>query len=477
MRQSHRGFLLLDVLLGAAVFTVIITGVGWALLSSQSIGIWSGDRMRAIPLTEQIIEATRSIRDRDFSLLAAGVHGVRVNAQGLWEFSGTGSVSSDGFATAVSITLPSADQADIAATTEWAFSADRKGSITLRTVLTNWRQERQMGDWRHVSIEGFYLDDALPDFRDVLVRGNYAFVTGSADSGGAGLYIFDITDLEHPERTALGFTLPGGGWQMAAIGNILYVLTGNEGGEVAAYDISSPVTLSSANLLGNFDMPGGALARSIALYQSTLFVGTTENEEDEFYALDVVDPSNMTLLDSLPIEGGVLDIRLHDGYAYIASSRDVSELIVIDIFIPAQMRDMGGFNLTDVPDGTTIAVTGTSALLGRSVGDATEELVLFDLAANPVPSPPPLPWYHDVGGTVNGLTIDATGRYAFLATDYLEKEFVVVDLPTLVQHGYPVEIATYHTASGNGRAVLYDIVRDRVFFATTSALIIFMPAP
>jgi len=459
------------------VFAVFIGISGHALISSQEMGIVSGDRIRASTLSRLAVDAVRSIRDESYDDLQEGTFGVRIGDDGKWEFNGTEMVSEDGFTTSVVVSFPDDDHADVTTTTTWSFGSRRNGTTSVTTQLSNWHQVKEIGDWEYPSLAGSYIPDTPPNFNDIAISGVYVFVTSETAGGGAGLYVVKTTDLASPERKAIGFTLGADGYQLLISNNKLYVLTAMPGAELHVYDVSSPDTFSAANLLGTFDLQGSGRGRSLAIFGNTLFVGATDDVtplEDEFFALDVEDPSSIQLIDSLDGDGTFYDLSLLNGYAYVGSSEDVAELVVIDVFDvqDLQFASGRGYNLTDSLDGLAVTTFGDSALLGRAVGDVIQELVLFNVDSNPVPTPPPLPWYHGVGANVNALDSDPTGTYAFGATEHEFAEMQVFD-PALLE----LRIASYDTDTGIGRGIKYDIQRDRLFVTTTTALLIFAPSP
>ncbi|MCF7844463.1 MAG: hypothetical protein K9M03_01365 [Kiritimatiellales bacterium] len=477
-QRVRPGFFLLDVILGVAIFAVFVGFAGVSLLYSQQAAINSGDRIRGASLSQKGIEVIRSIRDEDFDSIQAGTFGFQIGGDGKWEFVGTDTTTGDGFKTWLDVTLPEDDRIAVTATTTWFFGRQRTGTSSVFTTLSNWHQEKEMGNWSLISEAGVYTDEASPLFNDVVTDGNYAFVTSEVSTGGAGLYVFDISNLAFPTRIQDGFSLGAIGYQLVVSGDTLFVITSMPGSELMAYDITDPSTFSAANLLDTYDIPGVDRARSLAVFGDTLFVGATyDGVEDELYALDVYDPSDIQMLDSISDDGSFFSLSLHDGYAYIASSEDVSELTVMDVFDASDLQKApgGGYNLTDVLDGTAITTFGSSVLLGRDVGDVTQELILFEIEESPVPSPPPGPWYHNMGARVNALDRDPTGEYVFVASEYDAGEFQVMDT-TLFQAGQLPRVAVGDTDTGFGRGVHYDPQLDRVFFTTNTALIIYRPS-
>ncbi|PIR49647.1 hypothetical protein COU79_03800, partial [Candidatus Peregrinibacteria bacterium CG10_big_fil_rev_8_21_14_0_10_54_7] len=125
--------MMLDALLGVVVFGLFIIAVGSSLLFSQRGFLASGDHMRGAFLAEQSLEALRTMRDQDFSLLTEGDHGVRVGLGGTWELTESGATTSDGYASHVTIAASGADTVFAVAQTAWNHGMGRSGSVVLTT--------------------------------------------------------------------------------------------------------------------------------------------------------------------------------------------------------------------------------------------------------------------------------------------------------------------------------------------------------
>lgn len=475
-RASAPGFLLIEVLLGLAVFAIFMGGIGLTILLGQDTTVAGGDRIRAAALTEQALEGARNIRDDDFNRLTTGSHGIVINSSGQWVMSGSAVRTTDGYRTFVTISTVSGGWLQVVARTDWKHGRGRSGSVLLTGEITNWRNAPNVGNWSSLTLEGGYTDAGTPLFNDIAVLGNYAYVSSETSAGGVGLYVFDISNLASPTRVSSAFFLGTAGYQLIAAGTTLYILTGDVNGELRAYDISAPTSLDGSDLLDDYNLPGSGLGASLTLDGTTLYVGARESgaaSRDELYSFDVTNPSAISLRDSLNDTGTNADIALSGTSAYLASSMDSMELRLADVENPADLRiaSGGGYNVTDVQDGNDIAVTGTSALLGRVNGSAIEELVLFDIGRNPLPTSPPGPWYYEVGGGVHGLAMDPTECYAFLASDFDSEELQVVRIQ---DHALP-EVSYYDAATGAGRGLLYEGIRDRVFLLTNRSVHIFRP--
>ncbi|MDP6561796.1 MAG: hypothetical protein QF793_02625 [Candidatus Peribacteraceae bacterium] len=475
--HSRPGVLFLDALIGVAVFSIVVSGVIYAMLFSQQGMLKSGDRIRAVFLNQKTIAAVRAVRDDDFANLTEGTFGASLNTSGAWELTGTGVTTEDGYTTSVTITSLSADRFSAVANTSWDFGVSSSGSSSLITEVTDWHRTQAVGNWSIATLDGAYIDDDTPLFNSAVASSSFAFVTSETSDGGAGLYVFDITSTSSPVRVASAFDLGAAGYDLLIVGTDLYVVTGAGSQEIRIYDITSPTTLSSGNLTASINIPGTSNAQSIAYYNDTLYVVVLEDTgQSEMFTYDVSDLGSITQLDDLNDSGASFsDIRLHNGYAYLANSTDTMELRVVDVFDPADLQFAAGdgYNVPDTPDGTSIASLGDYILLGRNQGDITEELHLFDVSESPVPTV--APWNAETGEDVNALDADPTATYAFASTNHDSQEFVVLNVATFAGGGNPI-VETYNTTTGNGRGVTYDILHDRVFLMTNTAFIVLKPS-
>lgn len=137
---QEKGFSLLEVLLSVSLFSFIITALVGAVIYGQESAAVSGTRARAIFLAEEGLEASRNIRDNNFSDLTDGDHGLAVFGNN-WIFSGT-SDAADIFTRQIVINAVAADRKQIISTVTWRQTPQRSGSVSLTSYLTNWRAPR-----------------------------------------------------------------------------------------------------------------------------------------------------------------------------------------------------------------------------------------------------------------------------------------------------------------------------------------------
>lgn len=477
LRRARPGFLLLEALIGFALFAMFLTAVGLTMLVSQQSTASAGNRGRGIELSSRALEAVRMLRDTSWSNLTTGTHGIAV-VHGQWTFSGSSVTSDDGYTTSVTLSQPQTGRMAVSATTTWSFEVTGSGTETLSEELTDWRTPKTVGNWASPHLLGSATTAETRLYNRVAVANGVAYVTSDTSGGGKGLYLYNVQTPATPAAMATGFDLGFAAHDVVAAGNLLYVATEDPSAEIKIYNLSDPSSLSASDLVGSYDLPGSGRARSLALDGNTLVVGQTASVGDpEVTILDVSDPTDPSVLSVIDTDSDVNALALEDSALYMATSDDTAEVRVADLSdIEHPNAPAGwGFNLTDVTDASAVAVTGTAAVVVRKNGDFVEEGALFDVTQQAVPSGPPGPWYWEAGGDINGCALDLTGRYAFVATGKSGTEFRVLDLANWRNGQNPV-VATLPQTTGTGRGVFYDIGADRVYLVTQQGLYIYSPS-
>jgi hypothetical protein len=325
---------------------------------------------------------------------------------------------------------------EVVSKVKWNFGNTRSGSLVQTTQITNWKKVATVGNWAAMTKIASPQLSGTPDFQSIVVSGTYAYITGIRGTGDKGLYIYNVSNPASPVRVASTFDLGSSAYGIAAVDNRLYIATDSATQEVQVYDITDPTNLTNANLINSYDLPGSGKARTIAVYGNNVFVGTLNDPpNNQLYALLMSETGPMTLQSSLAMSGSVLGLALQDGYGYIANSYNVGELQVVDIFDPENITFAPGvgIDLTDVHDGISMATTGTSALIGRVNGGSIDELILYDIALSPVPSPPPGPWTLDIGGDANSIATVFGSKYAFVGSSANNAQVKVLDLVKFAQ--------------------------------------------
>ncbi len=458
--------------MGIVIFGVFVGAVGTALLYGQESTVIAGDRIRATSITLRAVEAVRSIRDGSYASLVPGTYGITVGSDGKWAFAGTPQTVTGSYVTTVTLTASGSDWTRMSARTVWKHGIARSGAVLIAADLTNWRATTTRGDWRTPTVDGTYAPGGNVLFtRGVIKRSTLYVAAGNT----TGLYVLDIANPASPARLVSGFSIGSAAYDVAVRGNRLYVATADANAELKVYDISSP---SAVTAVTTVNVQGSGRARSLAITDRVLLVGTTQSGvggENELYAYDISGTGALTLIDSEDDAGDVLAIATSGTGVYAASTQDSFELRAFRIYESGALAlaSVPGYNLGDrTLDAQSIALVGTSAILGTLKG-SIQEMVLFSVRPKVPAVSSPGPWYHEGSGSVVGAAMDPSRCVGFLSADSGRKALQVVhvrDTSTLT------ELATYNSSSGKGRGVLYDPVRDRVILLTEQAVIIFRPA-
>lgn len=137
IKNIQSGFSIAEVIVVSSLFVLFVTVfVGGVAYLKRGISL-SGEKAQAIFLSQEGIEAARSIRDSDFADLKDGTHGLEIS-NGKWKFVGEND-NIDGFKREVIISSVDPDVKEVESVVSWEtyFSGSRRVSIL--TMLSNWR--------------------------------------------------------------------------------------------------------------------------------------------------------------------------------------------------------------------------------------------------------------------------------------------------------------------------------------------------
>lgn len=136
--NMNRGFSTIEALLSSAILILIVTAFMGAFIYGSESTALAGQRARAIFLAEEGLEASRNIRDDNFSNLVDGTKGLVISGN-QWIFYGS-SDTTDGFYTRqITISTIDSKRKQIISTVNWQQNSQRQGSVQLTSYLTNWK--------------------------------------------------------------------------------------------------------------------------------------------------------------------------------------------------------------------------------------------------------------------------------------------------------------------------------------------------
>lgn len=285
---------------------------------------------------------------------------------------------------------------------------------------------------------------AISDGADVsvavhkLALGSDARLYAATPLGNSEVIAFALPSFLAP--AIYDVTQGAGANTLLPIGPYIYVGLANNNPELVVLKGGSgewevPLLRSSVNLTSAADGVGMAVSGNYA-YVGTLVSGSSA----EFSVINIIDPALPQFIRSLEIGADVNAIAVSGPYAYLATSDNNRELIVVNIADPNNPTIVGVYNSLGSLDGATVAVSGTTLALGtrNNTAGGGREVHLLDVAN---PSLPTLSAAFEVGANVNGLVF-LPGGYIGVATANDAKELMILNrnIP-----GILTEVQSYNT--------------------------------
>lgn len=472
MMLNRRGQSLIEVILVMFLFAVLGTGLLSTLLSSMLVSSRGVEFTLASGYIQEGIEAVRSIRNRDWSELTNGTHGLSTNS-GYYVFAGT-SDSLDGGRFTRTITVEDVYRTgsltgDIAETgildaatkritinVTWEVPAGLTKNIDAVFFVTNVNQQSWVqtltadfeagfensttmttnangevtlrahnSDWENVeSLYRFGLiggGDRKAIYADP--DSDLVFVLGDTDTGEE-FHILDMSDVSENQPTVIA-AYECASCNDFAVRNGYVYLVAHESGPGAEVLILSIPTLST---VGTINLPRSSSANGVDIQGTTLVVVRgydTDEEEIVFY--DVSDPSGPVYLGGADTEYLLDDVAYNGSYAFASGYDDTNEVTAVSqsTFSVIDTIDLSGTANTDGIDWFDSYV-----YVGKGNNSSGGELYKINVTdpANMV-----LSAELEVGDSVNDVKIDTNGDYLVAATRYDTKNFFIVDIPTFLE--------------------------------------------
>lgn len=195
-KSCKKGFLLVEVILASSLFVIFLTAFSGVFFYGQQSSVSSGARAKASSFAEEGLEAVRSIKNVNFSNITNGVHGLTYSSS-TWNFNGSQDVDPSGiYIRQVTVTTVDTHRKDITVLVTWQQTAQRTGSITYRTRVTNWRTILNLGQGITVNkvVINRGLSKTSTDFAPYKV-GTTTVTLGTSTRFGVGTYtVSEITN-------------------------------------------------------------------------------------------------------------------------------------------------------------------------------------------------------------------------------------------------------------------------------------------
>jgi hypothetical protein len=434
----------LEILIAFVVLTLSITAVILVGFGNQSVSVDAETNSDAIGMSQEILEDARATSRGDFFAVA--------NA------ASTEDVGPLSYLKELEVIDISECKKEIRSRVSWNNDPNRNQYVSLSTILTDVAGALALGldcdtelpgEWDNPQTYGSV--DLNPSGNkgtglDLVQRGlnSYALLTSSASAvAKPDFWTIDVTDPQNPNilgnldvGEALNKVDGNGGWAFAV---------GTDPNEqlqiINISDLSDPFVVATSSLPGvdpAGSFPGGV---SIYYYGDRIYIGTKETAGPEFHVFDVSTPASPIHLGSLELFHNVNDIVVVGTNAYLATSDNSGELMIIDVSTPGALDDIAypsspyhpdnsgwKYNAPGNQDGTSLYVASQKVYLGRKRGSG-DPSDLADFHILSVTSPGAIVELGSKDLGINSNTevkaLVIRGPLAFLATTHSNSEFQV----------------------------------------------------
>ncbi len=466
-----KGFSLIELLVAITFISVIITVILTMNVFNSSLWKLNEDKTKAYLYATESLEAIKLINWSDLSNgdyhlvlendawdLVAGnellenKYTRNINISDVKrEFSSNGHVYGEMSASGFS----DPDSKKITATITWP---DKKGNIkttSLESYISRWRADRlTQTDWSGGSGQSTWVDDAkffsktnsldisiegistlvsgfldwnqatptstlsLPstyNANDVQVVGDYAYMVTDNNSSGSEFFIVNITDVKNPVQISslnIGTSVTG----VAIKDNYAYISTRGNSTELRVINITNK---NSPSITTSLDLPDSNDALALDINETKLYIV----QGNYLRSIDISTPSSPQILDDINLNGLGTEVFISANYVYIASQNASQEFQIIDATNPANLQNVGGFNLSGSMLATDVFVLGNRAYLATDNNSSAAEFFIFDLDNI---SDPVLLGSYEVGAKLYAINI--IGPYALLATNLSNQELKIIDV-------------------------------------------------
>lgn len=259
----------------------------------------------------------------------------------------------------------------------------------------------------------------------VAVSGNYAYLATAIST--QELMVVNVSNPASPAVVGSSGTPAGAALDVATINGFVYLgVTNNNGPEFFSYNVSNP---ANPAVLGTYEVGKDVSAISVAGSRAYLAVTTTGSGQSNLLVLDISNPANITEIGSYAApgvppgakgeavfySGGVVHMVISGSASsplyYLLDASDPANISMIGS-LPAQ----GGMQaINDVETGSGFALLATDK--------AADAILIVDIRN---PSNPTRKLGFALGGGANGLGAKINGCYAYVASTDNNQEIKVV---------------------------------------------------
>jgi len=430
LKNKKSGHSIIEILIGLSLLTLGIALTTIIVFDSQNVLIDRENTATAKALANDGITGASSVLKNNWYGITDGTYGLTYSG-GAWAFSGS-SDTQDIFTRTVKVEIASQrDERKITSKVVWQPSPLRpQRSVEIVTLIANWPSVLDTGDdnggggltgdWLHPVTLGSIDLGPGNSTSDLDVKNKIVYISAiSSSTAKPDFFIINATNGQAPSITSSIDTGVGLN-ALDVAGTYAYLAQNDVTNQLQIIDVSN---LSAPAINSLFTLPGvtgtGAVGNTIYFFSKKIYIGTKTATGPEFHIIDVSNPNVPTELGSYEVGADVNKIVILNGKAYLATSDNSKELLVLNVSDPTNITSAGSFNNTGNDDGKSVFVVGTKAYLGMSGGTSTFRIL-------DVTNPASITAYSSTSlGNVSINDMYIRDTLAFLGTDNANSEFQV----------------------------------------------------
>ena len=461
--RSRNGQSVVEVLIAVALLALMTTASFVLLATSFSESLISQEDATAQNLLIEGVEAVRQIRDRDFTLLTAGSHGL-VKGGTDWIFSGTQDITQSTYTRTVAITETDDDTRDVTVRVQWTPRPDRPLDLQIATRFTDWQTPPAppssncsasgvSGNWAAPIVLGTADIGSGNQGTDVVVDLPYVYMSGvAASSSKPDFFVFDATNPASPQLIRSVDIGADGINSLFYKDDHVYAASGNDTKEFMIFDVSTP---STAFLAGSTNLPGSADAITVTVKDTLAAVGRSSSSDNELFFYDITNPAIPSLLLGVDVAGHVNDFASSNDYLFAVTSAATGDLMIYDITNLLSPTLAISYNIADDAEDISVAFQDPDTLF---IGNKSNKLIVLDVEnfaeISEITS-------INTNGEVRDV-VCVVGDLAFLGTTNSNKEFIVYDISN------PESVTEYSSLNFPQVTGGVDFADNKVFTAVRS---------
>lgn len=283
------------------------------------------------------------------------------------------------------------------------------------------------GGWENPEIIGSIDLPGNEDAKDVFVLGDYAYIGTKSARDGDNFFIINISDPENPDPRGsldIGKDIHG----LYVSGNYAYLSLHDRSEGLRIVNITNK---DNPIKLDYFDAPGDKCFKDVSVLGDYAYiVGKEARNDPEFFVIDVEGPEDLEEEEgSLELDTEAYAIYISGDYAYLATSDNDKELIVVDISDEEEPEIVGSYNADSDANARDIFIENDTAYLVTKENSSAGENPEFYILDITTPTVPSLIGSLDIDDNVDTLVV--SGNYAYLGTDENEAGLQIIDISDL----------------------------------------------